>query len=127
MALRLYHDQNAQDEITQANPDTVDQAVPVGEDLDDQKIIYLASDDASLTYEEISITAIEDNGNNVTVEYAFDDNGSPDLPWQETLEPSDGDYSTPEPIWRRVFKEDVQEAFTREDIEHEVTADEFVA
>ena len=126
MALRLYHDDQAQNEITQANPDEVHVAVPVGEDLDDQEQIYLASDDATLTYESIEITAVEDNGNDVDVEYAFDDNGSPDLPWQETIEPTDGDYETPVPIWRRVFKENVQEAFQRTDIDHQVTADEFV-
>jgi len=127
MALRLYHDDQAANEITALNPDTIEEAVPVGEDLDDQKQIYLASDDSNLTYENISITKASDSlPPTVVLEYAADDNGSPSLPWQTTLTPPNGNYITPVPIWRRVFKADVQEAFTRDDINHEVTADEFV-
>jgi len=127
MALRLYHDADATQEITLANPDEVRVAVEAGQDLEDIEQLYLASDDTSLTYENISITKVSDGLTPaVVIEYALDDAGSPGV-WQTTLNVPDGAYIDSEIIWRRAFKADVQEAFTREDIAHEVTADEYVA
>ncbi len=60
MALKLYHDIACTQEITDINPDEVKEAVSSGSDLTDETIIYLKSDNALLTYENITIEQHED-------------------------------------------------------------------
>lgn len=56
MALRLYTDSNANNVIDINNRDTTSTAVSSGDNVTDEVQIYIASDDTSKTYENISIT-----------------------------------------------------------------------
>lgn len=130
MALHLYHDAAATQVVDAANPDTIRQAVISGNNMVDEKVLYLASDDPSLTYENISITAAGDedaaaNSGEVDVEYALDNAGSPGV-YVDTLNLPNGDYATPVPIWRRVTAPNVIRAFERTDIEHVLSWDEYM-
>lgn len=61
----------------------------------------------------------------VDVQYAEDNSGSPDT-YSDSLNLPNGDYSTATPIWRKAGITAIAEAFIREDIRHQVTADEYV-
>lgn len=172
MALKLYHDSNGDNEITESDPDEVKEAVAEGSDLSDETVIYLMSDDDSLTYENIEITQTEiewedgedyevgesvlgsddnnymctqdhtadsdsepDEGadwedywrevNDVTVEYAEDDNGDPDT-YEDPLSLPDGDYGSAVDIHRRAEASDITEAFKKTNIRHQLSYDEYV-
>jgi len=129
MALRLYHDSDATQEITSGDPDHVKQAVSDGADLEDISPIYLASDDANLTYENITVRKVSTEANQVYVDYALGQADFDTMAYgaNESISISDGDYGTSLTIYRRVVAENVTGAFTRDDIQHETEADEYVA
>lgn len=58
MALKLYLDSDATEEITDSNPDELKQAVESGTGIENEINLYLKSDDDSLTYENITIEEI---------------------------------------------------------------------
>lgn len=122
MALRLYHDADATQEITEETPDTVHMAVAVGQTLVDERPIYVLSDDPGLTYEAVSIEAEGDTDDasergQVDVLYAPDNNGTPGT-YVQTLTLPDRDYATPHKIWRKVTSPNVQQAFNVTTIQH---------
>jgi hypothetical protein len=55
MALKLYLDSGATQEITDLNPDELKQGVESGQSITNEINLYLKSDDVDLTYENISI------------------------------------------------------------------------
>lgn len=129
MALRLYSDVQATQELGPSNPDSIRSAVTPGSTLVDERVIYLKSDDPNLTYENIVLEALGDNDNatesgQVNVEYALDQGGAPGV-YQDPLPIPNGRYNTPTPIWRRVTAPNVTAAFARVDIEHYLTATEY--
>lgn len=127
MALKLYLDSAATQEITALNPDEAKGAVLAGENFVDQQEIWMKSDDASLTYENIEITKDSTGAlPAVTLEYAPDNEGVPGT-YVATLTPANGAYSTVYKFWRRVTKTNVTEAFTKTDVNHRVKADEYIA
>ncbi len=126
MALKLYHDSDTTSEITGGNPDEAIDAVASGGTITDEKAIYMESDDSDLTYENIEIEKGSDNGPSVTLEYAPDEEGSAGA-YVSKYEPANGAYTTAHKFWRKVTITNVTEAFKREDITHDVTADEHVA
>lgn len=122
MALRLYHDEGATQEITEETPDTVHMAVAVGQTLVDERPIYVLSDDPGLTYEAVSIEAGGDTDDasesgQVDVLYASDNNGEPGT-YVQTLTLPDQDYAAPHKIWRKVTSPNVQQAFNVTTIQH---------
>lgn len=130
MALRLYHDADATQEITEETPDTVHMAVAVGQTLVDERPIYVLSDDPDLTYEAVSIEAEGDTDDasesgQVDVLYAPDNNGVPGE-YKQVLELPDGDYSEPLKIWRKVTSPNVQQAFNVTTIQHVLQWHEYV-
>ncbi len=128
MALRLYHDEAALQEITAENKDTVQGAVVSGQTLTDEVILWLKSDDSNLTYENIAIASTNTPGDPpVTVEYALDDGAGNPVSYADPLTVPDGAYITAVKIHRKAVSENITGAFVRTNIEHEVKADEFVA
>ena len=129
MALKLYHDSAGSkgDEITGINPDEVKEAVESGSNLVSEAVLWLESSDGTLTYENIEITKDSNSlSPAVTLEYAPDSGGSAGT-YVSTYEPADGAYGTAHKFWRRVTVNNVTEAFKREDINHQVKADEYIA
>lgn len=130
MAVRLYRDAAGTDEITSTNPDRVRKAVPVGQDLVDEQVLYLRSDDPTLTYEGVSIWAEGDEDDadqhgEVAVFYALDKGGSPGE-YKPVLDVPDGDFVEAVPIWRKVVAPGVQAAFRRVNIVPKWTQNEYV-
>lgn len=127
MALVLYHDQAATEPIDASNPDLVHQPVDVGGDILDEKLVYLKSDDDTLTYENVLITAEEDPSSpaQVDITYALDNNGVPG-DYDFALELPDGDFTEPVAVWRKVYVTNVQQAF-RAQMQHVVGWTEYVA
>lgn len=128
MALRLYFDEDLSEpmeaeEISEGEPDKTKEAVQSGEDINEEVVLYLASDDTDLTYENISIE--QHNNGDVDIEYAEDDNGNPDT-YSDPLSLDDGDYSSAIKIHRKATVNDVTEAFRNESIRHRIIADEYV-
>lgn len=129
MALRLYHDAGATQEITEETPDTVHMAVAVGQTLVDERPIYVLSDDPGLTYEAVSIEGVGDvdgasQSGQVDVLYALDTGGSPGT-YVQTLTLPNGDYATPYKVWRKVTSPNVQQAFNVTTIQHQLSWHEY--
>lgn len=127
--VRLYFDAAGTQEINALNPDVVRKAVTVGNDIVDELKIYVkaVATDPQLEYENVTVTAVGDLAGPpaVTVEYAADDNDSPDE-YGESVELGNGEFGTAVPIWRRAKAANMQNAFNRA-LEHEVSFDEYVA
>src|SRR5690606_1353736 len=92
MALRLFHDVNATEPIDEQNPDIVHEPVDAGGIFLNEKKMYLASTNALLAYENLTIRGEvieiipeEASGIIVNIMYALDDNGSPGT-YEEELE-----------------------------------------
>jgi hypothetical protein len=131
MALKLFSDAAGTQEITSGNPDTVSKAVTAGSTLTDEKKLYLKSDNATLTYKNITLDGLNHNDNatssgQVDVLYALDSGGTAGTYYQ-TLTIPDGAYTASTPIWRKIIAPNVTAAFKRTDIQHQITADEYVA
>ena len=132
MALKLFHDVDATEPIDEQNPDIVHEPVDAGGTVLNEKKLYLASTNPLLAYEDLTIRGEvieiipeEASGIIVSITYALDDNGSPDT-YEEELELPDGDYQTPFPVWRRVYVQNVNQAF-KATIEHIVPHLEYIA
>ena len=127
MALKLYTDSDALNEITNLAPDEAKGAVASGATFTNERAIWMKSDNTGLTYENITITKSSDSESPaITLEYAPDVEGSAGT-YVATLEPDDGAYGTVYKFWRRVTKVNVTEAFVRTDVNHQVQADEYIA
>jgi len=130
MALQLYHDSGGTNLIESGDEDIYRNAVSSSNTAVDEKIIYVGSDDTNLTYENITIDAINDEDSasvsgEIDVTYAVDNSGTAGT-YQDVLTLSDGDFSTPVPVWRKVTAPNVTSAFKRTDIQHELNFDEYV-
>lgn len=115
MALILYHDSAATQPIDESNPDNVHEAVNVGGQIVDEQLVYVKSNDPDLTYEDVLITSEADPEAPVQIDvtYALDDNGVPGT-YTPSLELPDGDFSTVVPVWRKVYVDNIQQAFQAE-------------
>lgn len=126
MALVMYHDEACTQPVTAGAPDEVRQAVQSGQALTETREFWIKSDDALLTYENISITGVGDNNtpatNQIDIKYSLTD-GS----YQDTLALADGNFEpTAVKIWRQVHCPEVTQAFNVTSITHQITADEYV-
>ena len=130
MALKLYADAACTSEITAGNPDTVRKAVTQCTQMTDEKALYIKSDNAGLTYENISVTAVNDNNGTTTsgqvdVMYAPDNAGVAGA-YVQNLNLANGAFGAAVKIWRKVIAPNVQAAFKKTNITHQITADEYV-
>lgn len=125
MALRLYMDSSCTQPVSTdlTTPDTTHQAVASGSTLTEQRSLWIKTDDATKTYENVVLTASGDDAN-ADYQYAPDNAGSPGT-WANSLSLSDGAYSSAVRVWRRVQCANVTAAFTRTDIKHSLTWDEY--
>ena len=122
--LHFYFDSahtNMISEGTGANPDSSDYNGATGGA--DQRKLYLWNDQADKTYEDVSITAANDDAN-VNIQYALDNSGSPGA-WAESISMPNGDYRAAVPFWRKVITAVHGDSTTRRDITHKFTATEF--
>ena len=110
MSIRMYHDQEATEELSENNPDTVRQAEEAGNDWIEEREFYLKSDDITLEYENVLVFA-ENNDSNLYVEYSEDG-----ITYYDELELANGDYDEVVSIYRKVTAPNVQEAFNRENV-----------
>jgi hypothetical protein len=124
MALKIYLDAACTIECTPVNPDTLRSSARLGQTATVQGSIWIKSDNALLTYEDITLTADGDDAN-ADVEYAPDNAGAPGA-WAQTIIPSNGAYAEAVRIWRRVTCPNVQGPFNRINISHELTWSEFL-
>lgn len=123
--LQLYKDANATELISESNPDEVRDVTLVGETLTVVSELYVKSDASTLTYENISLTAIGDENaasqsGEVDITYSLDN-----TTFEQTLALPDGDYATATKVYRKVTAPTVSAAFKRLDIEHELSFDEY--
>ncbi len=124
--LRLYHDPEGVEEVTEQNPDHFRKAVTEGGTLEDITELYLLTDDAGLTYENVSIQAVgdeddaEDSGE-IDISYSLDG-----VTFDDPLDLPDGDYAEARKIYRKAVAPNVESAFKRTDIMHEWKFDEYV-
>ena len=126
MALKLYFDSAATEPIAVGTEDEYKDSGESGYTLQEEKAIYMKSDNTDLTYENIAITKDSVGGTpSVTPEYAPDVDGSAGT-YVSTYEPPDGAYTTEHKFWVRATVTNVTEAFKRDNIDHEITADEHV-
>ncbi len=123
MGLRLYADAACTQEITIDNPDLIHKAVVSGGDMMDDRSLWIKSDDPSLTYEHISLSA-QDVSEALTVRYAPDAGGVPGG-YVDVLSLSNGPFEAAVRVWRRVVAPNVTAAFNTE-VRHVLSWDEFV-
>lgn len=125
MTLKLYHDDNDSKgaEITAQNPDEIKEAVTSGGGIDDVAPIWMESDSSTLTYENIEVEKDGNGSPTVTITYSATEEGT----YTSKYEPSDGDYDSAHKFWRKVVVTNITEPFERDDINHQVKADEYLA
>lgn len=124
MALILYFDEEATEEVTVQNPDRTKETVVMGNSLASERILFVKSDDENLTYENIVISAAEGDSS-ANIQYAFDNGGVPGS-YMSALTIMDGDFSEPVAFWRKVVSGAVEYPFKRQDIEHEIAYDAYL-
>lgn len=124
MALRLYKDAGAAEEITAVNPDMVREPVLAGDDMIDERSLWIRSDNPILTYENVIITA-QNKPANVTVQYAKDNNGTPGT-YADSLTLPNGVFDPAVRFWRKVTASNVESAFKVTTIKHVRKYDEYV-
>lgn len=126
MALVMYHESGCTTPVDGTNPDEVRQAVSQGSNLEDVKEIWIKSDDATLTYENISVTASGDVDGTSTsgeIDITYSTDGST---YNQSINLTNGTFGTAVKIWRKVYSPNVQNAFNNSSITHQITADEYV-
>ena len=130
MALHFYHDSGATNMIEVGDEDYERQADTEGSTIVIEKQIYIGSDDTNLTYENITIDAVNDvdgttTAGEIDIEYALDSGGSPGT-YQQSLNMADQDFDPAVPIWRKITAPNIQNAFKNTNIEHKINYDEYV-
>lgn len=125
MALKMFHDGETTQEVTEENPDLTRKATKSGENLTDERQFWIKSDDPLLTYENISMIALNDynepTSGQVDIKYSLDGEI-----YEDSIIIPNGDFSTPVAIWRKVYSPNIISAFNVTSILHEITADEYV-
>lgn len=125
MALVIYHDFSCTSPVSASSPDNFNKAVPWGNDAIDIRQFWIKSDDPDLTYKNITIEAVNDDdgasmSGQIDVTYSLDNTA-----YSQSITLPDGDYSTPVSFWRKVYSPCVEGAFSRTNIVHQITADEY--
>lgn len=125
--LRLYEDSSGSTEVT---TDVVRKATESGTNMVSEKKLYILSDNTNKTYENVSLTALNDiDGTTTSGEidylYAPDNSGSSGT-YVQTLSLSNGDYGTATAIWRKAVAPNVVSAFKNTVIEHEMNFDGYI-
>lgn len=122
--MRLYLDAEAAQEITEENPDEVRKPVIAGSDWVDERSLWIRSDNPTLTYENVVITA-QNVPEGVTVQYALDNSGSPGT-YADSITLPNGEFDPAVRFWRKVVVPEVNEAQKITVIKHCRTYDEYV-
>lgn len=132
MSLRVYFDQNCQEEVkSNINPegklDIMKGAVASGKDFVNEKELYIKSDDSSLTYEAIVFTNENDEDSasksgEADIEFSVDGGKT----WEEIINFENQDFANPVAVKRRVVAPNVTKAFKRTDIKYALNYNEFV-
>jgi len=120
MTLALFHDAALENPIDENNPDEIREKV-INESVEAEDIIYVASTNLLLYYENITLTMHEDNEDGVLIEYSED---AEPLNYVETLNLPDGDYSSPVPIHRKLSAS-TDKSIKRQDIKHNLNGDKY--
>jgi hypothetical protein len=123
VTLKLYFDSGGTQEITAGNRDTVTANVIKGLTYRNERLLYMKATNAN-EYLDITIQDLDGDAQ-VFVEYAFDDGGVPG-PYALTINPPDGVYTTSLAVWRRFTALAVTANIMRTDIDHRVTAGEYL-
>lgn len=128
MALKLYFDAEGTQPVEPGNPDALELAIIETNDLENTLKLYIKSDDASLTYEKVSMYAINDEdtpvSGEVNVQHAKDVNGSPGS-FVEELDLPAGAYIPAVPVWRKIYSPNLQRSIRDSSIKHAIKAQEF--
>ena len=122
--MRLYLDAEAAQEITEENPDQVRKPVIAGSDWVDERSLWIKSDNPTLTYENVVITA-QNVPEGVTVQYAKDNNGSPGT-YADSITLPNGKFDPAVRFWRKVVVPEVNEAQKIANIKHTRQYHEYV-
>jgi hypothetical protein len=127
MAIRIYEDYQCTTELNLSNKDEIIEAVEQNSDYIGERKLFLKSDDAMLTYRNITIEGYGDVDNTTTsgevdVKYALDVGGSPDI-YAQKLNIPNGNYNEVVPIWRKVIAPNVQSPFLETEVEHQLYSD----
>ena len=124
MGLRLYLDAEAAQEITEENPDQVRKPVIAGSDWVDERSLWIRSDNPTLTYENVVITA-QNVPEGVTVQYALDNAGKAGT-YADSITLPNGKFDPAVRFWRKVVVPEVNEAQKIANIKHTRKYDEYV-
>lgn len=122
--MRLYLDAEAAQEITEENPDQVRKPVIAGSDWVDERSLWIRSDNPTLTYENVVITA-QNVPEGVTVQYALDNSGSPGT-YADSIALPNGTFDSAVRFWRKIVVPNVNEAQKITVIKHSRKYDEYV-
>lgn len=122
--MRLYLDAEAAQEITEENPDQVRKPVIAGSDWVDERSLWIRSDNPTLTYENVVITA-QNVPEGVTVQYALDNSGSPGT-YTDSIALPNGTFDSAVRFWRKIVVPNVNEAQKIANIKHTRKYDEYV-
>lgn len=122
--MRLYLDAEAAQEITEENPDQVRKPVIAGSDWVDERSLWIRSDNPTLTYENVVITA-QNVPEGVTVQYALDNSGSPGT-YADSIALPNGTFDSAVRFWRKIVVPNVNEAQKIANIKHTRKYDEYV-
>ena len=131
MALHFYHDSGATNLVEAGDVDFERVSDTEGSTIVVEQQLYIGSDDTNLTYENVSVDAVNDvdgttTAGEIDVEYALDSGGSPGT-YQQSISLADQDFDPAVPIWRKMTAPNISNAFDISNIEHHITNyDEYV-
>jgi len=124
--LGIYFDAAHTDKLSESgagtNPDITRLNGAVG-GVEEKKLYVWNDNAAAKTYEEIYVTAANDD-EQFKVEYAADDAGAPGT-FSDAISLPNGDFATAVPFWRRVTIAVQADSVTRRDIKHNLNAIEY--
>lgn len=124
MALHFYFDDAMTNMISEgdmSNPDTATGSGTTG--FTEEKAIYVGNDSAAKRYENVEVTAVNDDAN-VDIQYAPDNAGVPGT-YVDILNVGNIAASGVVKIWRKVIVAAGQASQNRVDIKHRVTGTEY--
>ncbi len=124
MALKLYKDSACTQDVKTGAPESFQEAVTFQDDCVHVAQLWVKSDDSTITYEDITITASGDVDNPTTsgeIDVTFSlDNST----YSQSITLPNGDYTTPMGIWRKAYSPTVIGAFKTTSIIYQVITDE---
>lgn len=124
MALLMYFDAACTNQISSdnANPDIVHKSTTAGQTITDELSIWIRSNDAQKTYEDVVLTAQGDDSS-ADVQYAPDNSGVAGA-YVQSLSLTDGTFASALRIWRKITAPNVTQAFNK-NIQHKLTYSEY--